>query len=123
MGKLEKSIFYQKLLMSKNSDLARFEFILEMISDIGFIIFRHGSAKKALEDVEGHHALLMCLQQIGESLNKIGNVEYRKKLPVDLAYTMRNVIAHDYLGINLKIVEQTIDIDIPELADKFKSLV
>jgi uncharacterized protein with HEPN domain len=51
------------------------------------------------DDEEGQKALLMCLKQIGESLNKI-------KAPVILsafdprdikgAYDMRTFIAHDY---------------------------
>ena len=45
----------------------------------------------ALGDIEGRHALLMCLQQLGEALGKIENPEWRKNLNRQQARTMRNI--------------------------------
>lgn len=101
--------------MFENSDRIRLHFILQMISDIEMIVERHGGGKATLDDVEGRHAVLMCFMQIGESMNKITTESIRQNLPTDLAYTMRNIIAHDYLGINQKIIEQTIEQDLPVL--------
>lgn len=86
-----------------------------MIEDIEKIVKRHSGLDSCLDDVEGHHAVMMCLVQIGESLSKIKEKEAADKLPVSLAYKMRNVIAHDYLGVNLEMIKSTINKDIPEL--------
>jgi uncharacterized protein with HEPN domain len=105
--------------MSNKSDRARLEFIILLIKDIEIITARHDGVEKALEDVEGRYALLMCCQQIGETLSKLENNSLKERLPVQAAYSMRNIIAHDYLGINSKIVAKIISDDIPELQSKY----
>jgi uncharacterized protein with HEPN domain len=57
--------------MSKYSDFAKLEFILEMIDDIDYIVKSNKNITNALNDRIGKHAILMCLMQIGESMNKI----------------------------------------------------
>ena len=58
--------------MSKYSLVAKVEFIILMIDNINKIIDRHNGLIKALDDnIEARPAILMCLMQIGESLNKI----------------------------------------------------
>lgn len=71
--------------MSKGSDAARLRQILEYISDIEKIIIRHKTIEIALDDLEGHHAVLMCLGQIGEKMNKLESSEFRAVLPVRYA--------------------------------------
>lgn len=64
---------------------------------------------KILNDRIDKHALLMCLMQIGETLNKIDTdtnsilKEYQKG-----AYNVRNFIAHDYEGVNMAIIENIV---------------
>ncbi len=100
--------------MSEKSDIARLETILDFIEDINKIIKRHGTTEKALDDFEGQYALMMCIQQIGELLNKIQAEKYKIVLPIKDAVGFRN-IAHNYDGINYQIAELTIDRKIPEL--------
>ena len=109
--------------MSLKSDQARLEYVLKMIADIDFIISRHGSIQKTLKDTEGYHAVMMCLMQTGETLNRIGNNELRASLPVSLAYGFRNIIAHDYLGINSNVVISTVENDLPALKKTIKRLI
>lgn len=101
--------------MFNETTLAKLEFALLMIGDIEKIVGRHSGLDSCLDDVEGHHAIMMCLLQIGKSLSKIKEKEAADKLPVGLAYKMRNVIAHDYLGVNLEMIKATINNDIPDL--------
>ena len=101
--------------MSEKSDLIRLESILDYIDDIEKITLRHGSVQDALSDMEGQYAILMCIQQIGEILNKIKSEEYCSILPIKGAIGFRNVIVHDYDGINLSIAELTIEQQIPAL--------
>jgi uncharacterized protein with HEPN domain len=108
--------------MSDKSDAARFEFIMEMINDIENIVNRHGGTGKAMNDREGYHALMMCCLQIGEVMGKIRAPEYKDNLPVRLAQSLRNLIAHDYLGISPERMIEIIEISIPELKRKIEKL-
>ena len=43
-------------------------------------------------------------------------------MPVDLAYKMRNIITHDYSGVNKVVIEETVRNDFPclyETIEKF----
>lgn len=62
-------------------------------------------------------ACVFNLLQIGEYTNKFSN-DFCEKYP-NIEYKamrgLRNRIVHDYLGVNLKIVWETLSIDIPNL--------
>ncbi|MDX1957856.1 MAG: HepT-like ribonuclease domain-containing protein [Leptospiraceae bacterium] len=87
------------------------------------IISRHNGIEPALEDLEGQNALLMCVLQIGESLNKIQNNEWRKILPVNESYGLRNLIAHQYDSVDLSIISEILEIDFPDLKNKINNLL
>jgi uncharacterized protein with HEPN domain len=108
--------------MSKISDISRLEFILEMIEDIQYTIDKNTSITKALNNRISKHALLMCLMQIGESLNKIEDLSLKEKLPIKGAYNVRNFIAHDYEGVDLGLIENILRYLIPELKVTIKEL-
>jgi uncharacterized protein with HEPN domain len=93
-----------------------------MIQDTDTIAARHGGAISALADVEGRHALMMCCLQIGETLGKLQSPEIRALLPVELAYGLRNIIAHDYLGINDTVIVDTLTADLPRLRRAIQSI-
>jgi len=86
-----------------------------MIEDIEYTIEENSSLIKALENRIGKHALLMCLMQIGESLNKIEDESLKGKLPIRGAYDVRNFIAHDYEGVDVGLIENILRYLIPEL--------
>ena len=109
--------------MSLKSDQARLEAIATMLDDIDYIVSRHGGVEAALADREGQPALMMCCQQLGEALNKIEDGGYRGQLPVALACGLRNVIAHDYFGVSLERVGNTIKNSLPELKVKIHALM
>jgi uncharacterized protein with HEPN domain len=101
--------------MSHKSNIARLEFLLKLIGDLDKIGARHAGIAKAIDDFEGFHAVMMCCLQIGEVMNKIDEPSIREKLPIALSYTMRNIIAHDYIGIDPRRIVDTIETDIPGL--------
>ncbi len=103
--------------MSIRSDTAKLEQILSCITDISEIINRHGEIVDTLNDMEGKYAVMLCLSQIGELLGKIESNDIAAKLPVRPAIGLRNIITHNYDGIDLVIVENTIRNQIPELKD------
>jgi uncharacterized protein with HEPN domain len=108
--------------MSEKGDKAKLEAVLDYIQDIETIANRYKSIKDALADLEGQYALLMCIQQVGELVNKIKSEKYTSKIPVKNIVGFRNIIVHNYDGVNLKMVEGIIKINIPELKDIIKGL-
>ena len=109
--------------MSKVSDTSRLEFILEMIEDIEYTIEENHTLKKSLTNRIGKHALLMCLMQIGESLNKIEDETLKDKLPIKGAYDVRNFIAHDYEGVDIGLIENILRYLIPELKETIVAIL
>ncbi|HQO10515.1 MAG TPA: DUF86 domain-containing protein [Clostridiales bacterium] len=109
--------------MSDSGDVARLESVLEYIDDISRIIERHENLDNALNDFEGQYAIMMCMQQIGDTLNKMENPEYIKVLPIRQAYGFRNILAHDYGSVNLNIAKDTIEKSVPELKSIISSIL
>jgi uncharacterized protein with HEPN domain len=109
--------------MSNRADRARLEYLMKLIDDLNVIVGRHNGVTEAIEDVEGFHAVMMCCLQLGETLNKLENSSLREQLPVSLAYSMRNIIAHDYLGINPEVIAATVENDIPNLRNLVEAIL
>ena len=112
--------------MSEKSYIAKSDFALKMIANIYAIVDRHGGIVAALEDeVEGRPAILMAFLQIGETLNKLDASvlkEYELENDTKGAYDVRNFIAHDYLGVDLGLVEGIIRDHLPTLKTKIEKL-
>ncbi|HIJ94505.1 MAG TPA: DUF86 domain-containing protein [Desulfuromonadales bacterium] len=110
-----------------SEDIARIKFVKKMIDSIGVIVNRHGGLSAALADEEeAQKALLMCLQQIGESLNKIKDPGIRGAFdPDDIkgAYDVRMFIAHDYMGVNMAIIERILREKIPVIKETVCTLL
>lgn len=56
---------------------------------------------------------MMCLVQIGEIIQKIENIEIRSKLPIRETGGFRNLIVHNYEGIDFVITENIVLNNIP----------
>ena len=109
--------------MSLKSDTARLEQIVVYIDDINEIVARHKNIVDTLNDLEGQYAVILCLSQIGEILGKIESGNIAGRLPVRFATGLRNLINHDYDGVDLIIVEDTVLKDIPELKRAIVSIL
>jgi uncharacterized protein with HEPN domain len=104
--------------MSNNisNDTIKFEFILKMINNLKDYRNRYNSISLMLSDSIAYDASLMCLLQIGETLNKIQG-KYIELDDEDIrgAYSVRNFIAHDYDGVRLEIIEDILRYNIEKL--------
>ena len=109
--------------MSRKADLARLERITSYIDDILTIVDRHGSIDDTLGDMEGQYAVMLCLTQIGEQLGKIQEPSFVAQLPVRMAGGLRNIIVHDYEGVEMTIVGNTISKSLPELKTIIRMLL
>lgn len=109
--------------MSKFTESARLEFILEMIEDIEFFLQDDNSIVLALQNRKSKPAILMSLMQIGETLHKIESNELQKLLPIKGAYDVRNFIAHDYEGVDLGLIENILRSLIPKLKNDIIKII
>lgn len=111
--------------MSKNSNIAKIDFILEMIENIEKIVQRHKGIVDTLEDFEGQMAILMAISQIGESLKKLDDnivEKYDLKKDKEGSYYTRNYIVHDYEGVDFGFIENIIREYLPKLKEKLHKI-
>ena len=72
----------------------------------------------------GKDASLMCLLQIGETLNKLhNNYQLLDKDDIKGAYDVRNFIAHDYMGVDLGFIEAIIRMRLPQLKKTIEQII
>ena len=109
--------------MSLKSDTLRLHRVLELIQDSQEIIAKHGSLESAISDMEGEYALMMILTQIGERLGKIETQDFLAALPVREATALRNVIVHDYEGINKKRIRLVFEQSLPQLKKSIEAIL
>ncbi|MFA6101202.1 MAG: HepT-like ribonuclease domain-containing protein [Victivallaceae bacterium] len=109
--------------MSKRSDMAKLELILKYITDLQMIVDRHGSIEATINDMEGEYATMMCIAQIGETVNKIKAPDILSELPASLIIGLRNRLVHDYEEVDKKIISEIIKTHIPDLKKIVTSLI
>lgn len=69
-------------------------------------------------------AILRRLEIIGEAVRNLPK-EFKEQytgIPWDRIAGMRNIVAHEYFGVNLKRVWKTVKDDIPELKEKIRKI-
>lgn len=69
-------------------------------------------------------ACVFNLSQMGELANKLDDsyIEQHSNIAWKQVYGLRNRIVHDYEGVNLKLVWEIIEYDLPELKEKLSEL-
>jgi len=107
-----------------NPDLVRIKHMIVACEEI--IEFSKGKTKDDLfKDRKLNLALVHLLEIIGEAGNKI-SVELKHKyehVPWNALVGMRNRLIHGYYDIDLNIVWETINRDIPPLVSKLKFIM
>jgi uncharacterized protein with HEPN domain len=73
--------------------------------------------------MEGEYALLMCLTQIGETVNKLSETKILDALPVSKIIGLRNRIVHGYEDIDKRMVSEILNHHIPELGKIITGLI
>ena len=106
--------------MSKKSELAKIDFIIEKIDDALTYKTTFGSIEETLNSKMGFDAVSMCILQVGETLNKLSYelIEKYPDLPVKQSYLTRNYIAHDYEGVSKMILETILREHFPILKEQ-----
>ena len=116
--------------MSSEKALNRIETMLESIQFIEELCEENGGVVKALEDRKSTRpAITMHLISIQEQIQKLKNEKESQIIQALTSYHLkgladtRNVIAHDYEGLNLERMENTIRFDLPKLKNELKQIV
>ena len=70
-------------------------------------------------------SVLRNLEIIGEASRHVPRtiMEKYSQLPWMEMYTVRNIVTHEYHGVNLKIIWQTITEDLPPLSIQIKEVL
>jgi uncharacterized protein with HEPN domain len=114
--------------MYNDEEIVKLISIKKKLDDINSIIQRHNGIVKALEDLEGQPAILMLLVAIAEQVAKLQKME-SKTLdhfnPSDIKgiFAVRNFIAHDYDGVSLGIIEDTLRYKINPFLDTVNTIL
>ena len=98
--------------------------ILEKIEDIGAFI--EGMGYEDLEtDKKTQYAVIRCLEVIGEAAKKIPNKSREKHsgIPWQEISGMRDKLIHEYFGVDLNTVWDTIQEDLQPLKEAVENLL
>jgi len=98
--------------------------ILEKIADIGAFI--EGMGYEDLEtDKKTQYAVIRCLEVIGEAAKKIPDKSREKHagIPWQEVSGMRDKLIHEYFGVDLNTVWDTIQEDLSPLKEAIENLL
>ena len=110
--------------MSKRSDKLLLEDIMEAIENIN-LYTADFSQEQFLSDQKTKDAVVRNFEIIGEAANKISEDFSKKNLSIDWkgVIGLRNVLIHDYFGIDYNIVWNITKIFLPDFKSKLKSII
>jgi uncharacterized protein with HEPN domain len=115
--------YLRKQKLSMKDDKVYLKHILEAIGTIEEYLADIEDEASLKQNRMAFDAVVRNLGIIGEAANNLSN-EFKQKHP-ELPYSdiigMRNVIIHDYLGTNVKIIWDTCKEDLPILKEQLST--
>jgi len=102
----------------KKSDNYLIKYMIELCEDINYLKDRFGNSYEDLITDKAYQlAVSMVIIDLGESANKLSEdyLEKHPQVPWRDIIGMRNIFAHNYMGINFIELWDTMEEDIPEL--------
>jgi len=99
--------------------------MLENVEKIFRYTSNYNSADELYQNDRDFDAAMMNFIVFGEEAGKLTEELKSKNELIDWQkiYSLRNIIAHHYFGINVDIVWQIISIDLPKLKDDLNKLL
>ena len=99
--------------------------MLETIEKIIRYTSNYSTAEELYQNDRDFDAAMMNFVVIGEEVGKLTDDLKTKNNQInwEKIYSLRNIIAHHYFGINVDIVWQIISIDLPKLKDDLDILL
>lgn len=79
-------------------------------------------------DTRTQDAVIRSIEIVGEAANKVRSADpdfaaRHSNIPWDLMYGMRNRIVHDYFEVDIEVVWQTVQRDLPVLRQQIEALL
>lgn len=110
--------------MKKDSSLF-LKHIFSAIEDIEEFINDTTSVEDFVTDKKTHGAILHSFQVIGEAANNLDEdfIKLNPNIEWEKVIGMRNFIIHEYFGVDLHIVWDTIKEDLPIFKENIKKLL
>jgi uncharacterized protein with HEPN domain len=80
------------------------------------------------KDTRTQDAVIRSIEIVGEAANKVRTADPAfaadaPGIPWDVMYGMRNRIVHDYFEVDLEVVWQTVQMDLPGLRSQIEALL
>lgn len=99
--------------------------ILETIEKVIRYTANYHSADELYQNDRDFDASMMNFIVIGEQIGKLTeDLKSRyNKINWEKIYSLRNILAHHYFGINVDIVWQIINTDLPKLKDDLNEII
>lgn len=101
-------------------------YLRHILDSIGKILkFTSLGKTSFLNDEKTQDAVIRNLEIIGEAVRKIP-MEFRNghpEIPWKIIAGMRDKLIHDYFGVNLEIVWEAVEKDVPTLKEKIERLL
>ncbi len=100
--------------------------IIKYCSDIEFLMNKYNSDFQAYKtDISFQYACNMCIIQIGGLVGRFSDafLNEHNQIPWHAIKGMRNLHAHDYDRVDLKIVWNTLKEDVPDLLKQLESIL
>ena len=105
-------------------DQARIHHILDAIFEVENFT-NQISQEEFIQNTMIHSACIRQLEIIGEASNKLTEDFKNKNNEIDWSNIigLRNILIHDYFGVDLLVVWEIIKNDIPKLKEKIQSIL
>ena len=100
--------------------------MMKYCSDIEYLMDKYHSDIYVFKtDISFQYACNMCIIQIGELVSRLSDefLEQYRQIPWHAIKAMRNLHAHDYDRVDLDIVWNTLQEDIPDLKRQLESMI
>lgn len=100
--------------------------MIKYCSDIDFLMKKYMSDYEVYRtDISFQYACNMCIIQIGELVSRLSDefLELYNEIPWHAIKAMRNLHAHDYDRVDLSIVWNTLNEDIPYLRIQLEGIL
>lgn len=110
----------------KDRDKEVIQRMIKYCSDIDFLMKKYQSDFQTYKtDISFQYACNMCIIQIGELVSRLSDefLNVHHQIPWHAIKGMRNLHAHDYERVDLNIVWNTLNEDIPNLLKQLKIIL
>lgn len=109
-----------------HSDILVLKKIIKYCNDIDELTTRFGNDyEKYCTDVAFQYSCNMCIIQIGELVSRLSKdfIAVYNEVPWHAIKAMRNLHAHDYENVDMEIVWNTLQEDIPKLKTQLEYIL